>query len=93
VMDEECAHDRLAWGVRGQFLEDIERWVVDVRVKCSNCGVPFKFLGLETGLNYKEPRTLRVDGTEVRLPIHPANRQPPPLPLKGVKEFDVEEQT
>lgn len=48
----------------------IERYSADVRIKCAECGVPFRFLGLPAGLDLTGAAT-SVDGEEARLAILP----------------------
>jgi len=49
-------------------LEDVGRFTADVRVKCSQCGEPFRFLGLPCGLDLTGA-SVSVDGTEAHLAI------------------------
>ncbi len=46
------------------------RFTTDLRVKCSDCGMPFRFLGSRFGVDPKEP-TLSVDSLELRIPMYP----------------------
>lgn len=43
----------------------------DVTVACADCGLPFRFIGLDAGNHYAEPR-VSIDGTELRAPLEPA---------------------
>lgn len=48
-------------------------FAADVRVECAACGVPMVFVGpMPTGVLHDQP-TISVDGTELRIPLHPAN--------------------
>lgn len=47
---------------------------VDVTVKCSDCELLFRFIGLPAGNHYAEPH-VSIDGTELRAPIEPALHQ------------------
>lgn len=49
----------------------ITGYTLDVRVKCAECGLPFRFMGLPFGSHYAEPR-LSADSEELRAPIEPA---------------------
>lgn len=49
----------------------ITAYTVDVTITCSDCGLPFRFLGLPAGYHYAEPR-VSADGTKLRAPIEPA---------------------
>lgn len=46
----------------------------NLTVKCEDCGLAFRFIGLEAGDHYAEPR-VSVDGTELRAPIEPATHE------------------
>lgn len=45
-------------------------YTIDVKVKCKECGLPFRFLGLPHGYSFVEP-SVSADGTELRAPIEP----------------------
>lgn len=45
---------------------------VDIQIRCAQCGLPFRFIGLPAGNHYAEPR-VSVDGVELRAPIEPAS--------------------
>lgn len=65
-----CEHRSFECDVIVNRIEDVGRFMADVRVKCVECGVPFRFIGLPAGLDYNSP-CVSVDGTEGRFPIHP----------------------
>lgn len=46
-------------------------YTADIRVKCADCGLPFRFSGVLPGSHPVEPR-VSVDATELRAPIEPA---------------------
>ena len=48
----------------------VYRYSADVKVKCNDCGLPFRFVGLPVGLDFNSP-TVNVDATEARLPLAP----------------------
>lgn len=52
----------------------ITGYTVDVTVKCDDCGLPFRFIGLDAGSHPSEPR-VSIDGTELRAPIEPATHE------------------
>jgi hypothetical protein len=71
-----CAHENFACNVRiGRLSETeggpIRAYVAYVTVKCVDCGLPFRWLGLPHGLHYAEPR-VSADATELRAPLEPA---------------------
>lgn len=59
-------------------IEDVGRFMLEVQVKCTECGQPFQFLGLTPGFNFEGP-TVSLDGLEANLPITPQGQQPNPL--------------
>src|SRR5262249_3850714 len=48
----------------------IRRYMADVRVKCAQCGLPFRFIGLPAGLDLNGA-CVSVDATEAHLAIAP----------------------
>jgi hypothetical protein len=70
-------------------LEDTGRFSADVTIKCSDCGMPFQFLGLEPGMDTHGAR-LSIDGLEARLAIAPKDAKPSPLQrmVFNIKRFD-----
>lgn len=53
----------------------ITAYSADVRISCSDCGRPFQFLGLPTGID-TQGSCVSVDGLEARLAICPEGEQP-----------------
>ncbi len=49
----------------------ITGFTLDVTVKCTDCGLPFRFKGLPFGSHPHEPR-LSADSEVLRAPIEPA---------------------
>ena len=66
----ECQHESFECDVTVNRIEDVRRFMADVRVKCVQCGIPFRFIGLPAGMDYNSP-CVSVDGCEGRFPIHP----------------------
>ncbi len=48
----------------------IERYCADVRIKCADCGLPFRFIGLPAGLDLNGAAT-SINAEEARLAIAP----------------------
>lgn len=48
----------------------IERYSMDVRVKCADCGIPFRFIGLPCGVDLNGA-AVSIDATEGRFAIAP----------------------
>lgn len=65
-----CGHEDFAVTARVGRLEDIGRFVLEVEVRCTECGEPFRFLGLPAGIAVDRP-VLSIDGLEATLPIEP----------------------
>lgn len=49
----------------------ITGYVADLQIRCQQCGLPFRFIGLPAGSHFAEPR-VSPDGTELRAPMEPA---------------------
>lgn len=49
----------------------ITGYTADIKISCTECGLPFRFRGLAAGSHFAEPR-VSVDGTELRAPLEPA---------------------
>lgn len=82
---ESCQHLQFTAQADVMRLEDISRWVAELRIWCIDCGLPFSFTGLPLGISVDRP-TLSIDATEVRLPLEPG---PKPIPLGGTIQVDV----
>jgi hypothetical protein len=52
----------------------ITGYCAEITVKCSECGLPFRFIGLEAGNDPFLPR-VSIDGTELRAPLEPATHE------------------
>ena len=49
----------------------VESFRFEAQVKCAQCGVKFRFVGMQAGLSYAEPM-VSTDATELRAPIEAA---------------------
>jgi len=83
---DKCKHQNFEANCEMARIEDIGRFVLHVRVRCSACGVPMRFLGLPLGLDYNSA-TVRFDGTEARLAVYPAGETVPPI--HGVEGYSI----
>ncbi|WDI31569.1 hypothetical protein PUV54_16580 [Hyphococcus flavus] len=52
----------------------ITGYVADLKIECADCGLPFRFVGLNAGNHHSEPR-VSIDGIELRAPIEPAEHE------------------
>ena len=70
-----CEHEHFLSEANVTRLTDrsgvVTGYTVDIRIKCEDCGLPFRFLGLGAGSHYAEPR-VSVDALELRAPLEPA---------------------
>lgn len=83
-MNEPCQHKAFFCDCTVNRLEDVGRFNVDVRVRCEQCGVPFRFIGLPCGSDLNGA-AVSIDGTEARLAIAPKGEVV--TPLEGVTGF------
>lgn len=69
-----CTHEEFETDATVTRLEDQKPMVfmLDIKVKCTKCGAPFRFVGLPGGLNFKRPMC-SADAHEARLPIEPSS--------------------
>lgn len=82
-----CAHENFQAQVDVNRIIDTGRFSADVRIHCSDCGLPFEFLGLEPGLHPAAAR-VSVDGREARLAIAPSGLLPNPIQkMRGVRSL------
>lgn len=70
-----CEHVNFAAEVDVNRLPDkeggpVKHYNADVRIKCADCGLPFRFIGLPAGLDLNGAAT-SVDACEARLAIGP----------------------
>lgn len=66
----ECKHELFSCSVTVNRIEDIGRFMADVRIQCNQCNTPFRFIGLPAGMDYNSA-CVSVDATEARLAIAP----------------------
>ena len=77
-----CEHKNFECSVTVNRIEDIGRFIADVRVECAECKTPFRFIGLPIGMDYNGA-CASVDGTEARLGIAPKGEVITPLDGPG----------
>lgn len=66
----ECQHEDFLANVDVTRLEDSGRFAADVRIQCTQCETPFRFIGLPAGCDLNGAAT-SMDATEARLAIAP----------------------
>lgn len=74
-----CAHESFhcqANVTRLSSVEDgpITGYTVGIEITCTECGIPFRFIGLPAGNSFQQPM-VSIDGTELRAPLEPAAHQ------------------
>ena len=70
-----CEHVNFEANVAVALMPSVEggpinRWMADVTVKCAECGLPFRFIGLPAGMDLNSP-CVSVNAEEARMPIAP----------------------
>ncbi|MET3512791.1 hypothetical protein ABIC63_000556 [Pseudacidovorax sp. 1753] len=73
-----CKHTNFAAECAVARLEDVGRFMLEVKVRCTECGEPFQFLGLPPGCNL-EGASVSLDGLEANIAICPQGTRPSPL--------------
>lgn len=78
-----CLHNKSTQAhVEVAYLEDTERYSIELRVSCIDCGVRLQFVGLPMGLDLTGGATTDPDGLVARLLAVPEGTVP--APLEGV---------
>lgn len=67
-----CEHKDFSAEVDVSRLEDTGRFMADVRIKCADCGLPFRFIGLPCGVDVNGA-AVNINGQEAHLSIAPHN--------------------
>lgn len=65
-----CEHLQFRVDASVNFLQDNNRYMLDLRVTCEKCGKPFRFLGLSAGVDL-DGAAVSVDGLEGHFAIAP----------------------
>jgi hypothetical protein len=70
-----CEHNNFDASVMVNRIQEGEggsiiRFMADVRITCTGCGVPMRFIGLPAGMDYNSP-CVSVGATEGRFPVAP----------------------
>jgi hypothetical protein len=73
-----CKHENFHAKVAVARLEDIGGFMAEITIKCSQCDLPFQFLGLEPGLDMQGAR-VSIDGLEANIAICPQGSKPNPF--------------
>lgn len=73
-----CEHREFDAFVEVNRIEDVGRFSADLRIRCRECGIPFRFIGLPAGVDLNGA-AVSVDATEARLAIAPKDEVVPAL--------------
>ena len=65
-----CEHEDFLASVNVNGMKDSGRFMADVRISCTQCGIPFRFIGLPFGVDFNGA-SVSADTTEARLAIAP----------------------
>jgi hypothetical protein len=68
-----CAHERFSADVKVARIGDgdpIRNFVAEVSVRCDDCGLPFHFVGPDSGFSFRRP-TVNVGATTLHAPTAP----------------------
>lgn len=77
IRQKACPHTSFRSRCNVSYLDDTQRWYVDVTLECSQCDLPFHFIAPDYGLLLDRP-ALSPDATELRCPIAPGAAALPP---------------
>jgi hypothetical protein len=83
-----CEHKSFSADVVVNRLEDRGRFSADVRIRCEDCGTPFRFIGLPCGLDLNGA-AVSVDGLEAHLAVAPKGEVITPLDAAEATGFTV----
>ena len=72
-----CQHEDFVAKVGVARLEDTGGFMAEITINCSQCGLPFQFLGLKPGID-TQGATISLDGLEARIAIVPEGSRPNP---------------
>lgn len=78
----DCKHMNFAAKVNVARLEDSGRFMAEIRIECTECGLPFQFVGLEPGLDLNGAR-VSIDGLEANMAIAPKGEALSPIDILG----------
>jgi len=78
--DKPCPHEDFeVWAEVGRLTDGeggpVDAYSASLKVNCTQCGEPFRWIGLQAGLKPDRPM-VSVDETELRAPIRPASSDP-----------------
>ena len=81
---EACPHANFNAQVDVNRMEDTGAFMSDIRISCRDCGLPFQFVGVDTGVDFYHPMK-SFSGEEMHAPIVPKGKEMP----RGLTGFRV----
>ena len=72
-----CPHMNFEADIKVIRLEDTGKFYAEIKINCSDCKMPMKFIGMEMGLSPFEPM-MSPDELIATLPIRPSLEQENP---------------
>lgn len=86
----DCLHNKAhKAAVSVVYMEDVGRFLCQIKVACADCGLPFQFLGLPMGLDLNGGAFIDPDGQECRLTVAPVGTVPQPLDKMLLSGFRI----
>lgn len=67
-----CRHEAFRADVATFRFEDTGRFISEIKIECSQCALPFRFVGVPAGLSWDRPST-SIEGCTLNAPIEPEN--------------------
>lgn len=83
-----CKHVHFNANVSVNRMADTGRFSADVTIKCVDCGIPMRFIGLPGGLDMNGA-SVSADACEARLSIAPLGEVIPPLDPRAAHGFSI----
>lgn len=83
-LDLPCAHENFLAAVAINRIGEDDAgndtgrpmaYQADITVRCSDCGEPFRWVGVPAGMSFRQPMC-SADETELRAPLRPASADP-----------------
>jgi hypothetical protein len=89
MSQQDCLHMNFNANVKVARVTDgdtgpVTNYVAEIGVKCAECGMPFHFVGVDSGFGYLKP-TCDFLGTTLHAPIAPGES----LPTSGKLTYDM----
>jgi hypothetical protein len=80
-----CKHQTLMILCDNTYLEDVDVFMLDMKLNCALCQTPFHWVGFPMGCMLNEP-AVNPDATELCVPVAPGARE---IPKDGTMKFGL----